>query len=170
MRGTVVIALVMVSLARGGQVESSEQIARTSRFMLFSDCRPMAYDIVLNLTETDLDITENSIRTVVVDRLRIARLFSPKDTSIRKSGILHIDVSTAGRAFAVGVSYTKPLYDPASGETSHAISWRDGTIGMHGGSIEDAAVYIRSVVSEKVDKFLVEYLRVNEKACEAQLR
>lgn len=130
----------------------------------------MAYDIVLNLTETDLDITENSIRTVVVDRLRIARLFSPKDTSIRKSGILHIDVSTAGRAFAVGVSYTKPLYDPASGETSHAISWRDGTIGMHGGSIEDAAVYIRSVVSEKVDKFLVEYLRVNEKACEAQLR
>ena len=41
---------------------------------------------------------------------------------------------------------------------------------MHGGSIEDAAVYIRSVVSEKVDKFLVEYLRVNEKACEAQLR
>ena len=45
--------------------------------------------------------------------------------------------------------------------SSFAQTWRTGEIGTHG---RDAG-YILQGISEHLDKFIVEYLRVNEGAC-----
>ena len=42
-----------------------------------------------------------------------------------------------------------------------ASTWHSGAVGTHG----DDASYILSAVSRYMDRFLVEYLRVNEEAC-----
>ena len=44
---------------------------------------------------------------------------------------------------------------------SQSTTWRIGTYGTHGGD----AGYILQALSEKLDKFILEYLRVNESAC-----
>ena len=43
-----------------------------------------------------------------------------------------------------------------------SVTWSSGSFGTHGGS----ASYVISVLSEHMDTFIDEYLRVNEDACE----
>ena len=60
------------------------------------------------------------------------------------------------------MKYLKSLYDPVSGRTSSlATTWESGSFGTHG---DDPGFIVQSL-SEHLDKFLVEYLRVNEEDC-----
>ena len=58
--------------------------------------------------------------------------------------------------------YVKPLYDAVSGLTHRSPSWiyRVGA-GTHSGD----GSFILPLVSNGIDKFILEYLRVNESAC-----
>ena len=61
----------------------------------------------------------------------------------------------------MNLSYAKPVYDAASNRHDFAWTWQKINFGTHGGQ-----EYILSVVSEFMDEFLAEFLRVNEEACE----
>ena len=59
------------------------------------------------------------------------------------------------------VSYLKVLYDSVSDLSWAAKTWTGSTFGTHGGN----AGHILQVLSEHLDEFILEYLRVNEEFC-----
>ena len=134
---------------------------RFSRFQLFANCEPMDVWIIGfdNPDAPNIDLTRDSVQAAAESRLRSARLY--RSTS---SLYLHIGVTLTERAFGVDVDYNKPVIDQFSGESFTAVTWRSGSIGTHGGD----ASYVLSYISRHLDKFLVEYLRVNEEACETR--
>ena len=64
-------------------------------------------------------------------------------------------------AFNIGVFFQKHLRDVVSGRNGFAVTWETGNYGIHSGDAD----YILQGVSEKLDRFILEYLRVNETAC-----
>ena len=67
-----------------------------------------------------------------------------------------------GPAFNVYIALEKELYDYRTRLDYFATTWHKGITGTYG---QDSG-YILSAVSRLIDQFLVEYFRVNEKACE----
>ena len=148
-------ALAPLFSASGAAGESIRE--KRQRFQLYADCRPM--DLVVEdlpggvLT---IGLTKEAIQAAVESRLRSARLYDS-----RASHYLYVNVNVVGRAFSIRLEFNKQVRDILSGDTGRATTWNLGATGTHGGS----ANYIVSSVSRHMDKFLVEFLRVNEKAC-----
>ncbi len=163
-RAALLLSALALSLpasgARGATVEETKN--RIARFELFADCRPM-YLLVERLPAdaSKIGLTEEAIRAAAESRLRSARLYR----SIRSAPYhsLYINVNVVGRGFSIRLEFKKDVYDPLSGDTGVATTWNMGGAGTHGGS---EANYILSSISRHMDEFLVEFLRVNEKACE----
>jgi len=131
------------------------------RFRLCNVCRPM--DLVvegLDRKATDIGLTEDRLRIAAESRLRSARLYTDSHTE-SNGAFLYINAGVVGRAWSLHVRYVKHLSDPVTGETSLAPAWQEGVFGTHSGD----PGYIIQSLSEELDKFLVEYLRVNEKDC-----
>ena len=59
------------------------------------------------------------------------------------------------------MKYKKLLYDAVSGETSYATTGKIGGAGSQDGD----AGFILQGLSEYLDGFILDYLRVNESAC-----
>ena len=131
------------------------------RSKLCNVCRPVPLLIEgLDRNATDIGLTTDRLRITAESRLRAARLYT--DSGEESNGaVLYINVAVLGRAFSLEVQYCKRLLDPVTVEITIAPTWRKGSLGTHGG---DPGFILQSV-SEKVDEFLVEYLRVNEKDC-----
>ena len=68
----------------------------------------------------------------------------------------------AGDAFHVRLGYQKWVHDSLSDLSGRTTTWDTGSTGTHG----DDASYILSSVSQDMDRFLLEYLRENDEACE----
>ena len=151
-RAALLLSALALSLpasgARGATVENLVE-NRIARFELFADCRPM-YLVVESLSPhaSKIGLTKEAIRAAAESRLRSARLYR----SIRSAPYLYINVNVVGRGFSI-----------SSGNRGLATTWDRGSAGTHGGS---GANYILSSISRHMDEFLVEFLRVNEKACE----
>ena len=127
-------------------------------FQLFANCRPMNLVVEgLGDDASKVGLARESIQAAVESRLRSARLYSSEATNW-----LYINVNVGDRAFSTSLSYNKEVYDPASNQLRNAETWEIGGTGTHG---EDAG-YILSLVSQYMDSFLVDFLRVNEEACE----
>ena len=149
------VALALVLAAPSG---AAEKVSQADRFRLWNDCRSMGLLVVdLPKSATEIGLTKDAVTVAVRSRLRAARLYRADD------GVpfLPVTVTVFGSAFDVSVAYIKWVKDRASGISSGAITWTRGSTGTHG---RDAS-YILSSVSQKVDKFIDEYLRVNEAAC-----
>lgn len=169
-----VLAFLLAVPCTAQEIDSESLGVR--RFELFSECRPMDLTVeALGSPAQEIGLTVDRLQTTVESRLRSARLYRDKtldfsrieelQTQIRenlRSGNLYLNVNVQGRAFAVLLEYMKFIHDPVSGEDGTATTWRVGSVGTHG---RDAS-FILSIISEYVDRFLVEYLQVNEDACE----
>ena len=66
-----------------------------------------------------------------------------------------------GGAYSDEVSLKKYLREGVSQQNGIASTWDASGVGMHAGD----AGYILQHVSEHLDRFILEYLRVNEAAC-----
>ena len=143
----------------GATVEESKN--RIARFKLFADCRPM-YLVVESLSPhaSKIGLTKEAIRAAAESRLRSARLY--RSTLSAPYHHLYINVNVDGRGLSISLRFKKIVHDPLSGNTGVATTWNTGGAGTHGGN----ANYILSLLSQYMDEFLVEFLRVNEKACE----
>jgi len=149
--------LLPASGAHGATVE--ERKNQSARFQLFADCRPMRLVVEsLPAGASKIGLTEEAIRAAAESRLRAARLYDS-----RAVYYLYVNVNVFRMAFSINLEFKKYVHDPLSGNTGPATTWVAGTTGTHGGS---GANYILSSLSQYMDKFLVEFLRVNEKACE----
>ncbi|MCY4155963.1 MAG: hypothetical protein OXF66_00770 [Gammaproteobacteria bacterium] len=127
------------------------------RFELWNDCAPMDL-IIEDLPDAAIEIglKKEAIETTVRSRLRAARLFDAG-----KSQYLYVNVTMTELAFNISFEYKKVLYDPASERHGFAITWGWNGTGTHGSD----SGFILSAVSQYTDKFIDEYLRVNEDAC-----
>ena len=71
-----------------------------------------------------------------------------------------------GYLFTLTVGYGKWLYDPASESAEIATTWEASFHGTFG--TDDTAIgesYVVLSATERIDKFIAAYLRVNETAC-----
>lgn len=144
-------------------METSDATGGTERFQLFSYCAGMLPSV--SVSENDIDLTEDRIGTMVESRLRAARLYGGPDQFL---GGLMVWVDVTDRAFVIDLEYAKTLYDPVSDDMFMASPARFvigtrayGSFGTHGGD----SGYIMQGISESLDTFIGDYLRVNEEAC-----
>jgi len=151
------LALVVVLVLGVAAAQSPEQ--RLERFELFNDCEPM-YLLVERLPAdaAGIGLSEQRVQAAVESRLRSARLY---DSFRFANTYLYIRVAVVGGAFHISFEFNQRVRTLDSGLTGTATTWRSGITGTHG---RDAG-YIMSAVSELMDFFLSEYLRVNEEAC-----
>ena len=137
----------------GGSVE---------RFKLWTGCRPM--NLVISARSMGIPgLTLGSLRNLVETRLQAARLYNPSSVTERDAGTLHLKVEkVAGAGFIIfEIEFWKWLYDHASFNTYLATAW--DSLSYWSETID--ANTARNAVSQSLDWFLVEYLRVNEPAC-----
>ena len=132
---------------------------RIKRFELFNTCSPMGLFVVdLESSAKKIGLTKEAVQATVESRLRSARLYASEEFKSH----LFVEVLVIRNAFSITLRYNKVVYEPVSGESLAAITWIKGGTGVHG----DDAGYILSHLSQYMDRFILEYLRVNEDACE----
>ena len=150
---------IAVPLPAGAQDDTATPL---ERFELFTNCRPMGLMIEgLPDEAADIGLTQDALTAAVESRLRAARLHT--DEALPPY-LLYVNVSMSGRAFSIDVYFNKVVFDQASLVDAPAITWNSGTTGTHGRN----AGYIVNAVSQHLDRFLADYLRVNESACDAR--
>ena len=162
-RMLVVVGLLMLTLRIvHGQDQADFTTFLVERFQLFNHCNAMSL-IISDLSEDakDLGLTQDSLRYAIESRLRAARLYS----SSKQEGqaMLIVGVSVLERSFNVEIHLAKDVTDVATGIKNIATTWTSGTIGT-----ANQSSFILSSVQRNMDKFLTEYLRVNELACESR--
>ena len=155
-------AVPLAVLLLGSIVPSAvgqEQPSDHERFQLFNDCQPMGL-IIERLPDSakDLKLTTRRLRTVAESRLRSARLY---DASAFGS-YFYVNVNLVRQAFNLNVEYHKLLHDRGTDMSFKAKTWG---MGFNGIAARTGGDYIVSTLSEYMDQFLIEYLRVNESAC-----
>ena len=157
-RGSAALAAVLLlgTTVRGAL--GREQSIRLQRFKLFNNCMP------INLVAEDLSddakaigLTTVRLHMAVESRLRSARLYQEAFSV----SYLYANITVVGRAFSIALEFNKELYDPRTDTGFPATTWKSRGGGMHGND----GRYVVSLLSEYVNRFLVDYLRVNEAAC-----
>ncbi len=138
---------------------ASDSDSSLERFQLFNECRPTNLFITLDDSE-DTGLTKERIQIAAESRLRSARLYTT--TLNLTSGGLIVSVHVIKHAFHIRVLYSKILFDSLSGRSAPAITWSQRATGTYG---RGAASFILQGVSELLDGFILEYLRVNEAVC-----
>lgn len=131
------------------------------RFGLLNECRPMKLAVEQQSDDAKkIGLTRERLRFAVESRMRSARLYADS-SSEASAAFLHINVNVVRSAFMVNVAYWKRVWDPVSEVLHSAVTWQSGSTGTHAND----GGYIVQSLSEHVDRFLVEYLRVNKKDC-----
>lgn len=170
-----------------GQKVYAEIARRVDQFSLFNDCRPMALrtslggsfagDLASDEPAKGIEgINEELIRDLAEKRLRLARLYLPLNATQSSDGKvgaferamyadawMYVNVSVSGTIFQVSVEYYKKFTD-SFGRSGLARTWNTAFLYSHAKD----SWFVIGVLSDQIDQFLSEYLRVNEAACEGK--
>ena len=128
------------------------------RFKLYTACAPL-YLVIENLPPDagEIGLTKSAITTTIRSRLRAARIY----TNELESPDLYVNVNVVGRAYGIDVRLNRWLTDPVHGTSGRAITWSSGSTGTHGGD----SGYILQSIGVHMDRFIDQYLEINEPAC-----
>ena len=149
--------LIALALSVAPSAEGAE--FSLERFEFFNHCDPIRVVVSLDIDEKyDPDLKEGAVQALIESRLRSARIYSD---SLRNA-VLLVQVHIVGTAYSISVDFSKMVRDVASDTVALAGTWTSTTTGIHGGQ------EISSPLSSVIDRFLVEYLRANEAACEGR--
>ena len=152
------ISLLLVLLATISKAEAPDHLDPDEAFQLWTGCQPVGVVVGLNKGETEINLTEEKIEAAVRSRLRSARLYAAEGSGV--SIIVLVDVLKI--AFNIDVAFQKFVSDVAFSEQfDFGTTWMTGGIGIHSYN----ANFILSSISQYIDEFLDEYLRVNADAC-----
>ena len=138
-------------------------LSRSDAFDLWNKCEPI--DLIVERLDDGaaaIDLTTERIQTLAESRLRAARLY---DAAARPYLYVRVTVVVSENrrsgAYDIEVFFKKYLRDGVSDQNGFAVTWDTGNVGTHGGN----AGFILQHLSEHLDRFVLEYLRVNEAAC-----
>ena len=130
------------------------------RFKLWAKCESLSM-LVLALRAPEIGLEQDTVHTAVRSRLRAARLAKlPNDLS--KGPVVSVGIDVSGPTVSISVHLMKPVNDLASGETAMVTTWETSSFGTHGRRPD----IVLNTVSQHMDEFIDEYLRVNAAACE----
>ena len=138
----------------------AQEIGIFDKFMLWSECKPIPLtkeDLGLGDDAEKISLSKEAIETAIRSRMRAARIYSENTKNI----FLYVNVIIVGNAFNITAELRKVATDQASSNIGWAATWDIGLTGTHGNN----ANFIISSVAQVTDKFIDEYLRVNEAAC-----
>lgn len=160
--GIIVVALLIAAMPiyADDTMEDLRFSISRNRFELWNACRSIRL-LVERLPDDDVQggLTHEAIVTTVRSRLRAARLYGEISTALQS--YLYVNVnSVGGVGYNVRLAFSKPVSDPISGQNGLASTRTEGLVGQS----RDAG-FILSGVSRLKDRFIDEYLRVNEPAC-----
>ena len=160
--GGPIVALLVLTAATPVGAEEREDFRRSiqdgiDRFQLWNACEPI-YLLVESPSDDDvkLGLTHEGITTTVRSRLRAARLYRGS----RRDPHLYVNVNRVGVGFSVSLEFRKAFFDRISDRAGSATTWNTSVTGQ-----SRRTDYILSSISQLTDKFIDEYLRVNEPAC-----
>lgn len=142
--------------------EIREQVSLSMElFALFNWCQPMKI-VVENLGDeaTRLRLTKDRLRSAAESRLRAANLHEEGGDD-GDGSYLYVRVGVSRRAFVLDLQYRKLVTDLASEQMFAAPTWDEQVFGTHGGDV----LTVTALLSELLDDFMADYLRVNEIAC-----
>ena len=111
--------------------------------------------------EKKMGLTKGRLRMAVESRLRSARLYSGGSGGAFFEAYLYVNVGTFDSAFSISVEYHKWVTD-GHGYVGAPSTWKMRSTGLSG----KIPSFIISGLSELLDLFIAEYLRVNEESCE----
>ena len=149
------------ALALTAASASASEVSDQDRFQLWNDCRPMGL-LVEEMPDdaAAIGLTEDAITVAARSRLRAARIYTEARSEAAGS-FLYINVNVVGPAYGISVRYLKYVNDLATMLELAATTWDSISTGTHGRD----PTHISSSVAGHIDKFIDEYLRVNEDAC-----
>ena len=137
---------------------------RSDRFKLWTGCVPMFLFVSEVNTPNGAGLTHGALQNLAESRLRAARLYGDDGSPV----MLRVYVSMPAErdndrsVVMMGLEFSKYLVDQElSASAGLAVTWDTTLFGTHGNS----ANYILASVSQMLDEFLVDYLRVNDDAC-----
>ena len=145
-------------------------------FALFNECRPIWTKVTVS---SSTGIPEARLQDAVESRMRAAQLYLKEyrtlavedpflAIAVTSDFDLDLDRYTAGiriRGVNVEVQFLKGLYDPLSGTKRGAVTW-SCDFSTRGRFYRTE--HVVSTVAECLDRFVAEYLRANESACNAR--
>ena len=175
------------SLGPGGSGSSGEEAPNylqrlgipASRFALSTGCAPVElYVFVGGDTAEEIGLTEERVRTVAENLLRLSQLYGgPAEPPLGEGGkdrypgppVLEVEIFVLTSvppsvwknrrfAFHVMLSFWKEFHDPVSDTSFMATAWVDHRMGT---DIGDTADSITHEFFFLLDFFIKEYLRVN---------
>ena len=147
-------------------------------FSLYTGCDSMELRVDVDIENSSLSLSAEAVRSAAEARLRSARLYQADDGDSRTipNQFVFISVSGASVAFSVRLQFYRFLvwpspskltdwwrqqYPEGSDPVNLVPTWERTSVGTHDGT----STVVLSVVSQFVDAFLVDYLRVNEEDC-----
>lgn len=159
----ITVIMLLVSILFGVEPAFAENdkklAAELQRFEFFVNCQPVAL-LVEELPEdaSKIPITRSDIIMAAESRLKSARIYS----DVIRSPYLYINLNVVSEAFNLSVALRKNLYDPISQSWAVKTSWQIASTGTHGRNL----ALLLGAIDQDLDAFIVNYFRVNEKACE----
>lgn len=169
------ILLLAAVVPLAAEDESERRYSERQRhFGLYNHCQPVRV-VVENLPDaaSEIDLTRQRITDLVEVRLRGARLYRGVpglglyDDAIEPGPYLYVQIALhktprdKGASFSTTLEYSKPVTDTwATQMKGIAPTWRTGNVGYGDGD------YIVNALSERLDAFILQYLHVNEDACD----
>ena len=154
----VAVALMASALSfpASGETNRTPEEMR-ERFQLFAKCRPLSLDVVYgNTAAPNDDYTRSVIRAAAESRLRSARIYNELSPYT-----LNVQVLVLGNFAEFSVGFKKYVHDHMSGYWRFVTTWEVRTLSPDFGDLTD----VLSDMSRHLDRFLADYLRVNEEAC-----
>jgi len=137
---------------------SGQAVEELQRFKLFNNCQNIKLVVEdLNEDAKKIKLTREAIINFVESRLRSARIYDENGLAC-----LYVNINVVGNAYSIKTSFHK--YVMSYGESGMATTWDTASTGMHGSNATSKG-FILSNLSEQIDIFIVEYLRVRQKHC-----
>lgn len=170
--GRIIAALVLVVAHAGlawaqsdSDLEERAERVASEMVQLFAECGPVGLIVSVNGGE-HIALTREAVEVAARSRIRAARLWVDPPGTVW--GILHVSVEIGNdenTAFVQRVAFGKRQLDVVSGiESWSPTGWSRGFFGVHG----DDPNSILSSLSQSLDHFIDDYLRVNELSCREQ--
>ena len=167
---TAALALAMLLVTAPYAARSDDAAEDRDRFELWNNCELIGLHAIAGLPGSGPTAAKEALRervtTAARSRLRAARLYT--DDPLNAS--LSVAAFDGDLIRLVLVSLFKLVHDPQSEARGHAPTWLTvggGPTNPLAGLLgeERTSDSIVALVTEKVDEFIDEYLRVNEDAC-----
>ncbi len=164
----VLLVLISVSVSNGQDTNNPFRLDNnpfldaseyTNYFKYYHECQPIHLMVAEPTPEaeaSEIGLTYEALQDITELAFRRANLYTEEEST--PGVLLHSQI--VGGAYLLFISFHKPVTD-TFGYHSPTVTFYDYSLGTHDGDV----AFILSQASELMDRFVSEYLRVNQDAC-----